>query len=117
MTTGTNTKPASPHACRKCKMYPTISRVEMDGKTQDKVACPKCGLAIYAAPDAQVTALERWNSINKRDASLCANKNEARTVCNVASKSEISRGMDEANVAFNFRSASWFDDEDYNAFD
>ena len=116
MTTEPNKK-ASPHACRKCKMYPTISKMEMDGEPHDKIACPKCGLEVYAKPDAAVTALERWNSINRRDPKLVASKHEARAMGNGLSKTDIDRGMEEATVAFNFRSASWFDDEDYNAFE
>jgi hypothetical protein len=98
-------------------MYPTISKMEMDGEQHDKIACPKCGLAVYAKPDAAVTALERWNSINRRDERLMASKAEARSFGSGLSKADIERGMDEASVAFNFRSSSWFEDEEYNAFD
>lgn len=110
-------KAASPCPCRKCKMYPTISKMEMDGAQHDKIACPKCGLAVYAKPDAAVSALERWNSINARENLRCAAYHETRPMGNGLSKADIDRGMEEASVFFNFRSASWFDDEDYNAFD
>lgn len=105
--TTTNNKKLSPVPCRKCGLYPSTSRVMLDGLTHDKVACPKCGLSIYVQPGAAPTAVERWNAVNDRQRPRPASHKE----------DEI-RSLEDrmgATAPYATRpSTRWYDDENYN---